>query len=74
MHGFSSHHTGGANFCFVDGSVHYLSDTLDSRDGGVNSGNAGTHAAFCLAASLGQVGVYQLLGVMNDHQVCELDQ
>ena len=73
MHAFSSHHADGANFCFVDGSVHYLSDKMDSRDGGVDSGNAGTHEAFCLAASQGRIGVYQLLGVINDRQSLELD-
>jgi prepilin-type processing-associated H-X9-DG protein len=73
MHAFSSHHPNGANFCFLDGSVHYLSNTIDSRDGGVDSSNAGTHEAFCLAASNNRVGLYQLLGVMNDHQVVEPD-
>ena len=73
MHAFSSHHADGANFCFVDGSVHYLSDKMDSRDGGVNSGNAGTHELFCQAAAAGQIGLYQLLGVINDHQSFQLD-
>jgi prepilin-type N-terminal cleavage/methylation domain-containing protein/prepilin-type processing-associated H-X9-DG protein len=26
---FGSNHSGGANFCFADGSVHYLNDTID---------------------------------------------
>ena len=29
--GFKSNHSGGANFCFVDGSVHFLRGTIDHR-------------------------------------------
>ena len=72
IHGFSSHHTGGTQFAFCDGSVHFLAESIDSRVGGVSPGNEGTHEAFCHAASLEQVGLYQLLGVMDDHQVVAL--
>ncbi|NUQ64788.1 MAG: DUF1559 domain-containing protein [Pirellulales bacterium] len=68
MHTFSSHHPGGANFGFVDGSVHFLSETIRSAPGGVAPGNTGNHSDFVQAAGLGTVGVYQLLGVRNDGQ------
>jgi prepilin-type N-terminal cleavage/methylation domain-containing protein/prepilin-type processing-associated H-X9-DG protein len=63
MHSFSSDHPGGCHFCFVDGSVHFISDTIDSKAGPADS-TCGTERDFRDAAD--HVGVYQLLGVRND--------
>ena len=68
MHAFSSHHPGGSMFCYVDGSVHFIADEIDSRDGDLATDNSGSHAAFVQAAGQDKVGLYQLLGVTNDGQ------
>jgi prepilin-type N-terminal cleavage/methylation domain-containing protein/prepilin-type processing-associated H-X9-DG protein len=65
MHGHSSDHPGGGNFCFADGSVHFISENIEFDNGGVND-STGTHADFVQAASQGWMGLYQLLGVKND--------
>jgi prepilin-type processing-associated H-X9-DG protein len=68
MHLFSSQHPGGANFCFADGSVHFIPETIHSDGGGVSPKNSASHADFVQAAAQGRVGTYQLLGVKDDNQ------
>ncbi len=57
---FSSHHVGGAQFVFGDGSVHFISDSINHT--GV------THAQF-LTGGATLFGVYQRLCGRNDGQV-----
>jgi prepilin-type N-terminal cleavage/methylation domain-containing protein/prepilin-type processing-associated H-X9-DG protein len=63
---FSSQHAGGAQFCFVDGSVRFISDTISHSTAGLQIGNAGDPNLYQQAASQGQLGTYQLLSSRSD--------
>ncbi len=59
--GFSSLHTGGAQFVFGDGSVHFISENIDWKEDRVPGANV-----WDVSPDIRVYGVYQKLGRRND--------
>ncbi|MDR1959835.1 MAG: DUF1559 domain-containing protein [Planctomycetaceae bacterium] len=75
--GLSSLHVSGANFLFGDGSVHFISETIESRydnkppySGQISA--TGEYPRFYNAARQGGIGLYQLLGTRDSDVVKSL--
>lgn len=61
---FHSYHTGGGQFAFVDGSIHFISDSIQHSDTDFNAPGVTVNGPF---------GTYQRMGSIDDGNVISLD-
>lgn len=65
--GFASEHPGGGLFAYADGSIHFIADTINYNNAGVNGNNQSNNDA-PPTFDPAELGIYQRLGTRNDGQ------
>lgn len=65
--GFASQHPGGSQFAFCDGSIHFISETIDFNNGSADRFDS-TSDTLLTKEEKADLGVYQRLGIRDDER------